>query len=123
MINILISKITLNISGKNINRFIRKLRANRINILKIKYKSKNEANITIYKKDYEKIKKIKSIYDIKEIDLQGFIKIKKNIINSKHLIILIILFFSIFLLLTNMIFDIEIIHSNKNLRRLIKRKI
>ena len=51
MIELFQNKISLNIKGKNINRFIKKLRNNKIDILKIKYKNKNEANIIIYKKD------------------------------------------------------------------------
>ena len=51
MIEKLESKISLNISGKNINRFIKKLKTNKIEILKIKYKNKNEADIIILKKE------------------------------------------------------------------------
>ena len=54
--NRLISKISLNIKGKNINRFIKKLRGNKIDILKINYKNKNEVNIIIKKIDYPKLK-------------------------------------------------------------------
>lgn len=123
MIDKLTSKVTLNIIGKNINRFIRKLRANKIEILKIKYKNKNEANITIYKRDYEKLKKIKSIYDITELNVYGLLKIKRNINKNKHLIIIVLLCFIFFIILTNMIFSIEVIHSNKELRKLLIREL
>ena len=123
MIEKLTSKVSLNISGRNINRFIRKLKTNKIDILEIKYKNKNEANITIYKRDYEKINKIKSIYDITELDVYGMLKIKRNINKNMHLIIIIILCFLFFLTLTNMIFNIEIIHSNKEIRNLLKEEL
>ena len=79
MIEKLISKISLNIKGKNINRFIKKLRTKRIEILSLKYKNPNEADIIIYKKDYETVLKIKSIYDVTELDVFGLIKIKRKI--------------------------------------------
>lgn len=123
MIEKLTSKISLNIRGKNINRFIKKLKTNKIEILKLKYKNKNEANITIYKRDYEKLKKIKSIYDIMEIDVYGMLKIKKNISKNKHLIIMTLICFLFFLMLTNMIFSIEVIHSNKDIRKLLKEEL
>ena len=123
MIEKLASKISLNVSGKNINRFIKKLKTNKIDILKIKYKNKNEANITIYKKDYNKLKKIKSIYDINEIEVFGMLKIKKNFNKNKHLIISILICSIFFLIWTNMIFSVDIIHSNKEIRKILKKEL
>ena len=123
MIEKLISKISLNIKGKNINRFIKKLRTQKIDILSLKYKNKNEANIIIYKKDYEKILKIKSIYEITELDVFGLIKIKRKVKLSKHLIIITIISFLIFLIFTNIIFNIEVIHSNKDIRNLLTSEL
>ena len=123
MIELFNSKISLNIKGKNINRFIRKLRENKIDILRIKYKNKNEANIIIYRKDLNIVKKIKSIYDITELEVFGFLKIKQNISKNKHLIIIIVLVYILFILTTKMIFKIEIIHSNKDIRNLLREEL
>ena len=123
MIEKLISKISLNIKGKNINRFIKKLRTKKIEILSLKYKNPNEADIIIYKKDYETVLKIKSIYEITELDVFGLIKIKRKIKISKHLIILTIIAFAIFLLFTHVVFDIEVIHSNKDIRNLLLNEL
>lgn len=123
MIEKLISKISLNIKGKNINRFIKKLRTKRIEILSLKYKNPNETDIIIYKKDYETVLKIKSIYDVTELDVFGLIKIKRKIKISKHLIILTIIAFAIFLFFTHVIFDVEVIHSNKDIRNLLLNEL
>ena len=119
MIEKLISKVSLNIKGKNINRFIKKLRVKRIEILSLKYKNPNEADIIIYKKDYETVLKIKSIYEVTELDVFGLIKIKRNIKLSKHLIIILLIAFIIFLIFTHVIFNVEVIHSNKDIRNLL----
>lgn len=123
MIEKLISKISLNIKGKNINRFIKKLRTKRIEILSLKYKNPNEADIIIYKKDYETVLKIKSIYDVTELDVFGLIKIKRKIKISKHLIVLTLIAFAIFLFFTHVIFDVEVIHSNKDIRNLLLNEL
>ena len=123
MIEKLISKISLNIKGKNINRFIKRLRTKKIEILSLKYKNPNEADIIIYKKDYETVLKIKSIYDVTELDVFGLIKIKRKIKISKHLIILTIIAFATFLLFTHVIFDVEVIHSNKDIRNLLLNEL
>ena len=119
----LVSKISLNIKGKNINRFIKKLNNNKIEILSLKYKSKDEADIIIYKKDYSKLLKIKSIYEITELEIFGLIKIKKNLKLSKHIIIITFICFLIFLMFTNVIFKVEVIHSNKDIRDLLLKEL
>ncbi len=123
MIDKLISKVSLNIKGKNINRFIKKLRHQKIEILSIKYKDANQADIIIYKKDYETVLKIKSIYEIAELDVFGLIKIKRKLKLSKHLIIITVIMFILFLILTHVIFDVEVIHSNKELRTLLLNEL
>lgn len=117
------SKILLNVEGKNINRFIKKLRYNKIDVLKIKYKNKDEASIVIKKSDYSKVKKIKSIYDINVAGVFGFLKIKRKMIRGKYLIIFSMLAFLLFITLTNTVFDIEVIHSNKEIRTLVKSEL
>ena len=119
----LVSKISLNIKGKNINRFIKKLNNNKIEILSLKYKSKDEVDIIIYKKDYSKLLKIKSIYEITELEIFGLIKIKKNLKLSKHIIIITFICFLIFLMFTNVIFKVEVIHSNKDIRDLLLKEL
>ena len=123
MIEKFTSRILLNVKGKNINRFIKKLTFRKINILSLKYVNKNEAFITIYKRDYEEILKIKSIYEIIEINVFGLLRIKKFLKFNKHLIIIFVICLVLFYLLTNIIFDIDVIHSNKEIRNLIKEEL
>ena len=123
MIELLKSKILLSVKGKNINRFIKKLTTRKISILSLKYINKNEVLILIYKKDYEKVLKIKTIYDVLEKDIFGFIKIKKDLKLNNHLIVILVICMMFFLALTNMIFDIEVVHSNKEIRNLIKDEL
>ena len=117
------SKLSLKIKGKNINRFIKRVINHNIEILSLKYLNKNEIIILIYAKDYQKIMKIKSIYEINPQNIYGTLKIKKNIKANKYLIISFITSLTIFIFLTNIIFDIEIVHSNKEIRQLIKEEL
>lgn len=117
------SKIALSVKGKNINRFIKKLTTKKINILSLKQINRNEVKIIIYKEDYEEVQKIKSIYEVLEEDTFGYIKIKKLIKINTHLIICLLIGLTVFLLLTNIIFDIEVVHSNKDIRNLIKEEL
>lgn len=123
MIEKLKSKIALKIKGKNINRFIKKLTFRKISILSLKYINKNEARIIIYKEDYEKVMKLKTIYEATEEDTFGYLKIKRTLKIKKHLIISMIICLIIFITLTNTVFDIEVIHSNKEIRTLLKEEL
>ena len=110
-INSFKSSIKIKITGKNIERFIRKIIQLKIEILDIKIKKYNEAIIKIYKKDLDKIEEIKTIYDIEIIETFGFIKIKKIININKYLIISIMIGYILLLILTSTIFKVEIIQD------------
>ncbi|MBR2833820.1 MAG: sporulation protein YqfD [Bacilli bacterium] len=123
MIEKLKSKVLLSIKGKNINRFIKKLITKKINILYLKYIDSHEVLILIYKNDYEKVLKLKTIYNVLEKDTFGLIKIKKSLKLNSHLIIIAVICIIFFYILTNLIFNVEIIHSNKEIRTLIRREL
>jgi len=111
------SRIKLNIKGKNIERFIKRLIFNKIEMLKISYPSRNEVNIIVYKSDYDKILELKSIYEVNEIDVYGLIRIKKTLNLYKYLLISIVLAICLIIFLSNVIFDIEVIHTDSSVRK------
>ena len=113
------SKITLNVKGRNIERFIKRLKNNNIEILKIKNILNDEIIVKIYYEDYKKIIEIKTIYEITKIDYYGFIGFKNKILNNKF-IILCVFISSIFVyLLSNIIFDIEILTNDSKMSNLL----
>ena len=117
------SKVLLKIKGKNINRFIKKLTVRKISILSLRYINENEVLVLIYKRDYEKVLKIKTIYDVLEKDVFGFIKLKKVLKLNIHLIVILVICGVFFLILTNMVFDVNVIHSNKDIRSLVSEEL
>ena len=116
------NRLKLNIKGKNINLFIKRLYDNHINIYKIE-NDDMEANIIIDQRDYEKLIKLKTIYEVTQIDIYGIIKVKK--IAKKYQYILLSLFISLIFIifLSNIIFEIEVIHENSEFRNLIMKEL
>ena len=92
-------------------------------ILYIKIVRYNEAIIKIYKKDLEKIEEIKTIYEIEIIESFGFEKLKRILKINQYLIISIMIGYILLLILTHMIFKIEIIHNNKEIRKLLRSEL
>lgn len=117
------SYLILKVSGKNIPKFILRCKNNNINILKIEQISYKEALIKINYKDYDKLLKIKSIYDITLINNTGFLKFKELL--NKHKYFLIMFTFGILFLiyLCNIIFEVDVISTNNELNNLIKRDL
>lgn len=123
IIFILKSKLKIKVTGKNINRFIIRLNNNNIEILKCEYINKEQAILTIYYKDYEKVNEIKTIYNIEKIDSSGIIKIKKKININKYLILGIILGYILLRFLSNIIFSVEIIYNDQEIRNFLKNEL
>ena len=111
--------IKIKIQGKNIERFIRRLYKNNIEILSIKYINRKSIIITIYLENYEQVLKLKSIYKINNVGYGGIIKIKKYLYKNRFLIFSLIIGYFIILLLSNIIFEVQVIHSSKEIRNLV----
>lgn len=117
------SKLNLNIKGNNIERFIKRLRNNNIEILNIIYISKDEINIKVYEYDYNKIIEIKTIYEIDILDYYGAIKIKNNVFNNKFIIISIIIALIVLYVLSNVIFSIDVITNDSKMENTLKEEL
>jgi len=115
--------IKIKVIGKNIERFIKRLHNEKIEMLDIKYINYKEVNIKIYEKDYELIEKIKTIYEIEIIELYGLLKIKQKLKENIIVILSIIIGCIIIYFLSNTIFKVEVIHSDYNLRNLLYEEL
>lgn len=114
-------RIYLEVSNE-LNRFIKKCIDNNINLYNISYK-KDKMVVLINVKDYLKIKRLNYYSKIRVVKYDGMLNIKKIIKDNMFYISVIFLSFIWMNLLTNYIVDIEIIHSNSGIRRLLKEEL
>ena len=117
------SKLNLNIKGNNIERFIKRLRSNNIEILNITYISKNEINIKIYEYDYDKVIELKTVYEIDILDYYGAVKIKNNIFNNKFIIISMMIALIVLYLLSNIIFYVDIVTNDSKMESTLREEL
>lgn len=115
--------VKIKISGKNIERFIKRLYKNKIDVLSLTNISRNTIIITIYLKDYDNVMKLKSIYEIDDLGFNGVIKFKKGIYKNRFLLISILIGYFIILFLSNVIFDVQVVHSNSEIRNLVESEL
>lgn len=117
------SKINVKVTGKNIERFIRKLYHHQVEILKLSYPNYKTVILTIYAKDYKTVMDLKTIYEIDMIDSSGMLKVRKKIKVNRFLLIGLALGLFLLYFLSNVIFSIEIVHTNKELRTLLLKEL
>ena len=117
------SIIKIKVTGKNIDNYIRRLIKKKINIIKLIPISYKEAHIIIKYIDYKKITKYKTIYKIEIINNYGLLKLKSKVKKNSFLLTLLLLSISVIITLSNIIFNIQIIHSDKKIRTLIKEEL
>ena len=113
------SKVLINIKGKNIDKFIKRINSKKIEILELKYISSEDINILIKKEDLKKLEKIKTVYEIKIIDFKGLEKAKNIVLNSKYIIIFVLFFLIILYILSNIIFGINIVTTDSKMKEIL----
>lgn len=108
----------IKIEGKDVKRFIRMLYRSGIYFEEISL-DHGSAYIKVDKENYKKFNDIKTSYNIEVIELFGISKF--NHLIRSNFIFLIFTAFGIFLLyfLSNIIFDVEVIHNDKYIRDLL----
>ena len=117
------SSVRVKITGKNVNNYLKRLIANKIDLIDLKYNSHNEAVVTIKYSDYLKLKTIRSIYDVKITNTYGKLRIRNKLKRSYILLSSIILGIALIILLSNIIFSIEVIHTNKSVIELVGNEL
>ena len=110
------------IEGKDIKRFIRTLYRRRIELINIVYDS-NSVLIKLDKNNYDRLLEIKTIYEIKLTKLYGFAK-SKFLLNKYKIFLLTLMFgFCFLFFLSNIIFEVEVIHRKEEIRNIIYQEL
>ena len=117
------NRIQLRVEGKNLERFIKRLIAHKISLLKMRQIDRKTLLITIYEKDYEKLKELKTIYRISIIDTYGVNRFKKKWKKNRALLLSIFLGLAVLIVLSNLIYQVEIVYLDKDVRNFLKREL
>lgn len=118
----MINKYKIRVVGKNTNHFFNELIKRKINIYEINKKKKNLI-IVIDVEQYDDILSIETSCKIEIIDRIGISKYKYLLIKNYIFVLFFCLaiLFSIFL--SNIIFDVEVVHSNNKLKEVVYKDL
>ena len=103
------------VSGNNVLRFIKMLYKMNINFYSLDI-NENSFTAIIDKDNFDKIRKIKTIYKINLERVYGPLYIKELIIKNSFFLFSILIGLLILVSLTNIIFKVEVKHSDRSLR-------
>lgn len=115
--------IELKAEGKNINRFLKRMMKHQVELLKISYVNPNCVRFLIYQKDLEQVNQMKTIYEIEIVKVHGLLKFKQVIKQNTILLLFLLVGYCCLLLLSKMIFSVEVIHTDKELRTLLLNEL
>ncbi|MBQ9019279.1 MAG: sporulation protein YqfD [Bacilli bacterium] len=118
----MINRVKITITGKNPDYFLKELIKKNINIYDL---NKNYKSITIIVdySDYLKILELKTTYKIKLIKNYGISRIKEIIKRYLYFFIFSIIGIILSIILSNMIFKIEVIHPKKEIINLVEKDL
>ena len=113
------NKLKIRITGKTKKYLLNEIIKNKINIYNLEEKE-NIYEIIIDKKDYKDLLNIKTTNKLKIVERIGLNKHMNFIKNNYIILIFILLGVLLNILLSNLVLDIEVIHSNKEIKKIIK---
>lgn len=116
------SKYILKITGKNPRSFLRFLYKLGIELFSIQY-DQDSCQIEVDEENYQKLLKIKTSYQMTVIARKGFAQI--SYLMKKYFLFFMMMLVGYFILvvLSNLIFDIEVIHSKEEIRTLVEEEL
>lgn len=112
------NKYRIKIIGKNPRFFLKKLVLNKIDLYDIREKD-NNIYLTVSESDYKKILKLKTSYKVKIVNNFGLLKIKYLIEKYKYILVSLIFMIGVIILLSNIVFQIEVVHQKEEIRELV----
>ena len=110
----MINRLKIKITGKNPDYFLKEIIKRNINIYYLS-KTYNSLTIIVDYNDYLKIIDIKTTYKIKIINYYGISKLKLLFKRYLYLIIFSVIGIFINIFLSNLVFNVEVIHPNKEI--------
>ena len=111
--------IRIKITGSNVNNYLKRVIKSKINFIKVIPISRKEVDIILKYSEYEKLTEHRSIYEITIVEKLGILKVKELFLKNRILLIFLILGLFLIYNLSNVIFKVEVIHHDKNIRELV----
>ena len=115
--------VKVKISGSNINGYLKRVIRKQIHFIRVIPISYREVHVILSIKEYKKLLELKSIYEINILENLGSKKLEEGLKNNYLLLLFMVIGLVVIIVLSRVIFSIEIIHQDREVRELIKNEL
>ena len=116
------NKYDIRITGKDVKRFIRNLYSQGIEFFYLEYGTKTVL-IRVGEKDFQKIKEIKTIYEVEVVRIYGPVRIKSFFVRYRLFFGCLCLGLGLIYFLSHVIFQVDVVHNKEEIRNLILEEL
>lgn len=117
------SIIKVKITGSNIHNYLKRIMKKKIHIIKMIPVSYKEVHVILKYSEYQKLLEYKSVYEITVLQYLGKLKIKEVVKKNSVLLLFMVLGLILILFFSRVIFSVEVIHQDKEIRELLIREL
>ena len=116
--------VKVRVCGKHISRFVLRIVKEKIQIVRLIPISYREIHLILYYDEYKKMLNISTVlYDISIISYMGSLKLKKHFFSHSIFFFFVLIGVIGLLLLSRVIFFVEVIHEDSNIRNLVMEEL
>ena len=115
--------VKLRITGSNINNYIKRVIKKRVHIIRLIPISYREVHVILRMAEYKKLLELKSIYEITVIGNLGSKYLEENTRKNAFLILFMMLGLVLIMVLSRVVFSIDIINQDRDIRELLKDEL
>lgn len=117
------SIVKIKIEGSNIHNYLKRVMKKKINIIKVIPVSYKEIHVILKYSEYQKLLQYKSIYKITILQFLGKLQMKEVLRKNYFLLGFMVLGLIMIIFLSRVIFSVEVIHQDKEIRELLTREL
>ena len=115
--------VKVRICGSNINNYLKRVIKKKIRIINLIPVSYREVHVILKYAEYKKLLELKSIYEIEVLEYLGSKRIEEKLKKNFLLLLFMTLGLVMIIVLSRVAFSIEIIHSDKEIRELVRNEL
>lgn len=115
--------IKIKVVGSNIHNYLKRISKYKVQIIKLIPVSYREVYLILKESEYQKLLQIHSIYEISIVEYYGKLKLYKLFRRNVVLLVFMVLGFFLMFFLSRMVFSVEVIHQDSELRELIEGEL
>lgn len=116
-------RVKVKIVGSNINNYLKRVIKKKVQIIRLIPVSYREVHVILEYSEYKKLLELKSIYEVSLLENLGSKRLEEKLGKNAILLIFMLLGLVTIMFLSRVIFSVEVIHQDREVRELLKEEL